>query len=388
MSIKFGKRAAEKPKRIILMIAYTEKQAYNLFFKTLMYLMAVHPTKIILKGKDKPTKHEIHLKNGSLIMCYAAGIAGEGLRTYTLTDLVIDEAAAMAREVFVATMPMLSVTGGTMDMSSTPRGKQGFFWECSDDPELGDKIRDDFTRFYISAEDCPRHDQKFLKEQKETMTELEYAQEYLAWFTADITQIFPDALIKKTMVLDRRPLILPDRHHCLGVDVARMGEDETAFEILDIIERDKVEHVENIVTKKTLTTQTIKKIIELEMSYDFKNINVDGRGVGAGVVDQLLEEDETKRKVVSIDNAAKSLDIEEHGRRLLKEDLYMNLLRMMERGEIKLLKDPEIFASLKSVLYENTEKGMKIFGNNTHIAEGLIRAAWGVKQKGLNPYIL
>jgi len=280
MSIKFGKRAAEKPKRIILMIAYTEKQAYNLFFKTLMYLMAVHPTKIILKGKDKPTKHEIHLKNGSLIMCYAAGIAGEGLRTYTLTDLVIDEAAAMAREVFVATMPMLSVTGGTMDMSSTPRGKQGFFWECSDDPELGDKIRDDFTRFYISAEDCPRHDQKFLKEQKETMTELEYAQEYLAWFTADITQIFPDALIKKTMVLDRRPLILPDRHHCLGVDVARMGEDETAFEILDIIERDKVEHVENIVTKKTLTTQTIKKIIELEMSYDFKNINVDGRGSG------------------------------------------------------------------------------------------------------------
>ena len=57
----------------------------------------------------------------------------------------------------------------------------------------------------------------------------------------------------------------------------------------------------------------------------------------------------------------------------------------MERKEIKLLKDPEIFQSLKSVQFD-AETG-KIFGKYTHIAEGLIRAAWGVKNKGLNIYI-
>ena len=92
MSIKFGRKAATKDKRIILMIAETEKQAYNLFFKTLMYLEAEYPRQI-KRGKNGPTKHLINLKNGSIIMCYAAGLDGSGLRTFTLTDLVIDEAA-------------------------------------------------------------------------------------------------------------------------------------------------------------------------------------------------------------------------------------------------------------------------------------------------------
>ena len=130
MSIKFGERAVRKKNRVILMIALTEKQAYNLFFKTLMYLEAVHP-KMLLRGSKKPTKHKIYLKNGSEIMCYAAGLSGEGIRTFTVTDLVIDEAAPMQREVFISTTPMLAVTKGSVDMSSTPRGKEGYFWECS-----------------------------------------------------------------------------------------------------------------------------------------------------------------------------------------------------------------------------------------------------------------
>src|SRR3990167_152719 len=195
MSIKFGTRAATLKNRTIMMISFTEKQAYNLFFKTLMFLEAKFP-KVIKKGRERPTKHEINLKNGSKIMCYAAGIAGEGLRTYTLTDLVIDEAAPMAREIFIATSPMLSVTGGTIDMSSTPRGKEGFFYECS--------LREDFKKFYVSAENFPRHDKKFLEIEKASKSEMEYAQEYLAIFLDELKRIFSDALIKKCCMLKRR----------------------------------------------------------------------------------------------------------------------------------------------------------------------------------------
>ena len=42
-SIKFGKRAATNTNQISMMIAYTERQAYDLFFKTLMYLRALYP---------------------------------------------------------------------------------------------------------------------------------------------------------------------------------------------------------------------------------------------------------------------------------------------------------------------------------------------------------
>jgi len=62
---------------------------------------------------------------------------------------------------------------------------------------------------------------------------------------------------------------------------------------------------------------------------------------------------------------------------------------MLERGILLLLDDEDLQLSLKSVQYEYiTTKGkkatIKIFGRDTHIAEGLIRAAWLANQKSLN----
>ena len=176
-SIKFGKRAATKPNHTVLMIAFTEKQAYNLFFKTLMYLQAVYPH-LICTGTKKPTQHVINLKNGSKVLCYAAGESGLGLVGYTINSLVVDEAAAMNRQIFILLSPTLSVTNGTMDLLSTPRGKEGYYYEASK--------RKDFKQFYVSAEDCPRHNKEFLEAEKSRMSALEYAQEYLAMFLDDL----------------------------------------------------------------------------------------------------------------------------------------------------------------------------------------------------------
>lgn len=383
-SIKFGKRAATKPNRIILMIAFTENQAYQLFFKTLMYLEACYP-QMIARGLKKPTKHVINLKNGSKIMCHAAGLAGEGIRGFTLTDLVIDEAAAMAKEVFTATSPMLSVTGGNIDLLSTPRGKEGFFYECS--------LREDFKKFYISAEDCPRHNKAFLEAEKGRMSRLEYSQEYLAVFLDDLKRVFSDRWIERICVAKRPGNIAHEFKHYLGCDIARLGNDESTFEIIKKIDRDKYIQVENIVTKKQLTTDTIRKIIELEDIYHFKNIGIDaGAGsLGVGVFDFLVEETKTKRKVVAINNRERILDKDgEKKAKILKEDLYNNLVALGDWGKIKLLDDDEIKASLASIQYEyvikaNRASVLRIFGNYSHIVEGIIRAAWlASKDKTLN----
>ena len=72
----------------------------------------------------------------------------------------------------------------------------------------------------------------------------------------------------------------------------------------------------------------------------------------------------------------------------MKEDLYNNLLNLMEKGNIKLFDDPEILLSLKSIQYEYTDyKNLKIFGNYSHITEALVRAAWCMRDKSLNIYI-
>lgn len=383
-SIKFGKRAATRPNRIILMIALTEKQAFNLFSKTLSYLERNYGS-LIKYGKDRPTQHEINLKNGSVIMCYAAGLNGDGLRTFTLTDLVVDEAAPMSRQVFTSVTPMLSVTGGSMDIMSTPRGKDNFFYDCSNNPT--------FTKFYISAEDCPRHNKEFLAAEKARMSKLEFAQEYQAIFLDQLKQLFSDNLIAEVCKLKRRLIPKGTKFFC-GSDISGLGSDETTFEIIDKISDNQYEHVENIITKRNYTTDTAIKILELNEIYKFKEIGIDDNGVGFGVFSELLKNDKTKNKVRPLNNATRPLnkDNSKH-KKLLKEEMYLRLLTLMEQGKIKLLDDDEVIRSLKSVQFENeTADGragdLRIFSSYGHVIEGIIRAVWLASEtKDLNLWV-
>jgi hypothetical protein len=77
---------------------------------------------------------------------------------------------------------------------------------------------------------------------------------------------------------------------------------------------------------------------------------------------------------------------DERRKTILKEDLYINLLRMMERGKIRLLDDSEIRESLKSAKfeYQKDTKKMLITSTYNHPVESLIRAAWHCESKDLN----
>ncbi|KKK84604.1 hypothetical protein LCGC14_2781650, partial [marine sediment metagenome] len=164
--------------------------------------------------------------------------------------------------------------------------------------------------------------------------------------------------------------------------------DEFSFEIGEVI-ADRLEHVENIVTLNVPIPESTRKIIELNLKYDFRKEYIDSGGMGITVCDLLREDDANKRKVVEINNASRSYNREDNQRRILKEDLYSNLKRLMEQGKIKLLVDDEVKASLKSILAEHdpiTGK-LKIWGSYSHIAEGLIRMAWCVKDKGLKLWV-
>lgn len=395
IAIKAGKYAIENPKKNIMIIAFTERQALLLFEKVLSYLHENHKD-YIRKGKDKPTKHQIKLKNGTNIYSLPVGQSGYGIRGYTIDLLFADEAHYIPEEVWTAVTPMLATTGGDIVLLSTPHGREGYFYRCFND--------DSFTSFHISTEEVAQSREPvmrermetFLKMERERMTKLQYTQEYLGQFIDELQQFFPDKLIKKCMIAMRRDNIIPKREYYLGVDVARMGEDESTFEVLERNNEGDLIHIENIKTTKTLTTFTTRQILKLDNQYNFKKIFIDDGGLGAGVFDQLLEDQQTRRKVQAVNNLRKAIEHnsskEPRKRKLLKEELYDNLLRLMEQGKITLLDDPEIFQSIKSVQYEytggfDTEKRLRIFGNYTHIVEGLIRAAWCVKDKSLKVWI-
>lgn len=381
-SIKAVELAVHKHKKgeNILILAYTEKQAYNLYSKCLAYA-SLRYKNLIRMGKERPTKHEFII-NDVKIMCYATGLTGDGVRGLTCKKLIVDEAAPMNKLVFTSITPMLSVVNGSMDIISTPRGKEGFFYECS--------LDDNYKKFYISAEDCPRHDKKFLESERKRMSALEYAQEYQAVFLDELKRLFSDDVIKECCVLHRRENIGDGRYY-LGVDVAGLGKDESTFEIVQKKDKEHFAQVENIIAKNNLTTETTKTIVFLEEQYKFRKIGIDDGGIGFGVFSELLNNDKTKRKVEALNNSHRPLDKDgKKSKKILKEDMYFNLLSLMEQGKIKLLDDDTLIHSLKSIQFEIEEKEgrqreFRIFGRYSHITEGLIRACWcAVQDKTLN----
>ena len=63
ISIKAGEYALKHEKKSVMVIASVERQALLLFEKILSYIYENNKT-AIKKGKDRPTKHKIQLKNG------------------------------------------------------------------------------------------------------------------------------------------------------------------------------------------------------------------------------------------------------------------------------------------------------------------------------------
>ena len=403
MAMKAVEYMINNPGSKIIIVSLTEDQAKLIIIMMLDY-MEKKDRRMIARGKNKPTQNKLILTNKSSALARPVGTTGDAVRGFTGDVLIIDEASRMPELVWTASRPTLLTTGGQIWMCSTPHGKQGYFWEAFQNKN------DKYFVFHISSEkaihDRPVNDNwtetkregaiNFLELEKSDMSSLQYGQEYLGLFLDELRQYFPDELIEKVCSIKRRETILKNRYYSLGVDIARMGNDSSTFEIIDKISEKNLVQVENIVTKKTRTTQTEDRIFQLNRQYDnIKNIYIDaGSGsLGVGVFDHLLDNPETKRKVVAINNRARPLDREGKKKtKLLKEDLYDNLLSLMERGYIKLLDDEDIRISLKSVQYEFLKKEMgftqmRIFGNDTHIAEGLIRAAWCVKDKRLNIWV-
>jgi hypothetical protein len=397
-----GDYAIENPEtEPIVMIAPTERQSQALFNKTLNYLVENFPESIA-GGLNKPTKEKITLTTGVEIYCLPVGQSGLGIRFITIGRLYVDEASRVPEDVWEAITPALLTTGGDTILLSTPFGAEGEFYRTFINE---DKAYDSFTRFSIDSEKVIRERPiseswteerrekaiRKLEQAKKRMSERQYAQEYLGKFMEGLHRWFLDKVIESACILKKKETILPNRDYFMGCDIAHMGEDEGTIEILEKKRDGKIEQVENIITKKTLTTETEDNIVRADLRYDCRKIGIDaGSGtMGTFIVEHLLRIPSIRKKIVPINNAKRVIDRDGSSVKLMKIDLYENLLALMEQGIIKLLDDDEVIDSLSSVQYEYVIKEgeqtkLRIFGNYTHIAEGLIRAAWLANQKSLN----
>lgn len=390
-----------------LLISKTQRQSEELLIKCLNYILEKYPNRIG-SGVFKPLKHSVWIipkdkkKQHSRIMCQPVGLAGEGIRSYTIHKLSADEAQLISDDVFASVTPMLLTTGGYISLSGTPKGRSGFFWEAFQN-KLGH-----FKVFHVNSkqviEKRPISDTwtewrregalKHLAQERQRMTSKQFAQEYEAEFVEDLDSLFPDSLIASACVIFRDKI--SSKKLFLGVDVGRV-HDPSTFEIIDAQNPEMLIHVENIVDKGQTIPQTAEKVKALHKIYNFRKMGIDGGGLGSGVVDLLMEDKTIQERVRDMNNASRVIAIKssddptkkasEQKKRMLKEQMYYNLFSLMVQGKIKLLADEDVKCSLRSVQIEYAEDSddVKIFGSDTHIVEGIIRAAMlAVKEKTLN----
>lgn len=124
--------------------------------------------------------------------------------------LIIDEAARTGDDLYRSVRPMLAVSKGRLLALSTPFGKRGWFWEewkrCEDYKREGKKPA--WKQFQIRADQCPRIDKEFLKEEFFSIGERWYAQEYCCEFRDTVDSVFSYDDIQATIDDEIEPLIL------------------------------------------------------------------------------------------------------------------------------------------------------------------------------------
>lgn len=176
---------------LVLLLSPSLRQSAELFRKVAAAYGAL--------GATIPPRAEsalrLELGNGSRVISLPAKDAT--IRGYSAVALlVIDEAARVPNELYASVRPMLATSGGRLVALSTPYGTRGWWYDAW-------RSADAWERYEVPATACPRIPASFLAEERQTMGEWWFTQEYLCQFldaesaafrTADIERAFRDGV--------------------------------------------------------------------------------------------------------------------------------------------------------------------------------------------------
>ena len=385
----------------IVVTSITEDQAQLVIAMVLGFMEEDHKKLLKKPYSRNVTKSIIHLTNGSEIISRPVGSTGNSVRGFTGDVLYLNEASRMPEFVFEAAKAILLTTGGDIWIDSTPFGCNTFFHKSF----LNTKR---YTVFYHTSEEVMKNrpiseswtetqrveSMQMLKEEKEDMTDLQYKQEYLGLFVGGIQRFISEMLIEKICTIKSTD-IKPKGDNFQGIDIARLGGDEIVLVSGTRINRELLKQIDITIPEAQLLTDTARLIIHKDKILNHEKIFMDDGGLGVGVFDILYEDNQTKRKVIGLNNASREIErITSHGKIKIRKktlfglDLAINLRNLMEKEGIELFDDERIKQSFRSMQCDYSDGNLKIYGNYSHIFEAIKRMAHCMKDKSLNIYII
>jgi len=188
-------RALFYPGSLVLLVSPSLRQSSELFRKVsdALQRLEVQPRLI------EDNRLSLTLSNSSRIVSLPSsentvrGFSGAAL-------IVIDEASRVPDDLYYAVRPMLAVSGGRLILMSTPFGKRGFYFkEWSEGGEGWERIE-------IKGTQCPRIPPAFLAEERASLGDFFFRQEYFCEFMDSITSMFDYATVMSALSADIQPL--------------------------------------------------------------------------------------------------------------------------------------------------------------------------------------
>lgn len=172
-------RAIYRAPALVLLLSPTQRQSGEVFKKVSdFYSLFRHQA-----PAREETALTLALQNGSRIISLPG--KEETIRGYSGASLLIlDEASRVADSLYYSVRPMLAVSGGQLVALTTPWGKRGWF---HDEWTAGG---DSWQRTCITALDVPRISEAFLEEERRTLGDWWFRQEYMCEFVDTTDQLF------------------------------------------------------------------------------------------------------------------------------------------------------------------------------------------------------
>lgn len=187
--------ATYTPNALVLLLSPSLRQSNEIFRKVKEVLSAINSTPI-----KRESALRLELENGSRIISLPG--KEETVRGFSgVTLLIVDEASRVSDELYFSIRPMLAVSGGRLVLLSTPFAKRGFF---HDEWTNGGP---DWERIRITAYDCPRISKTFLEEEKRSLGQRWFNQEYCCEFLDSEDNLFEYDTVMNAFVDDVPPLL-------------------------------------------------------------------------------------------------------------------------------------------------------------------------------------
>ena len=191
--------AVYEPGALILLLSPSQRQSGELFKKILTTYKAL--------GRPIASEAEsaltLTLENGSRIVSLPGSEAT--IRSYSAVRLlIVDEASRVEDETISAVRPMLAVSGGQLIALSTPAGRRGWWHAAWEDGGNA------YQRVRVPASECPRISAAFLAEEKASMGDYFYSQEYCCEFAESDAQLISEATLKAMWDAHCAPPLFPE----------------------------------------------------------------------------------------------------------------------------------------------------------------------------------